>query len=565
MILQALAQYYKRKSENDIDSIAREGFEYKEIPYVVVLDRNGDVFQIEVTYQGEGKAKRAKSFLVPKGIKKSSGIASNLLWENPEYALGVKIKSDEQRIVEMRKAFIDKLMTLGEIDDEGLKALNLFLSKGNNINSDDLKTIAEDKKAIITFKLQGENNIIAESDTVKKAIESLQSDGDNKARCLITGEEDNIKDLHDAIKGVWGAQASGGNIVSFNLPAFRSYGKEQGYNAPCGEKAIFAYTTALNSLLGKDSTQRMQVGDASMVFWSAKQNDFEKMFPLFFMMPKDNLDVGTNAVKALFESINNGSINNDDSKQEFYVLGLSPNAARISVRFFIKDTIKGMSENIVQHFKDLEIVKPSFENEFLPLFKLLVLTAVQSKAENIAPHLEGDFMMSILKGLPYPATLLQAVINRIKAEQNINYARAALIKAYINRFRGKEEIKVALDKENTNRGYVLGRLFATFEKLQEEAQGETNSTIMRFYGSASSTPIAVFANLMRLHQHHLDKLSKENRGLAINREKLIGEIMNKISINGDIAYPANLSLIDQGNFSVGYYHQRQDFFKTKGE
>jgi CRISPR-associated protein Csd1 len=315
----------------------------------------------------------------------------------------------------------------------------------------------------------------------------------------------------------------------------------------------------------------MRIGDITIVFWSAKQNNFENTLPFLFSFPKDNPDAGTNAVNALLESVENGALDNDDNKTEFYVLGLSPNAARISVRFFIKDTVKGMSRNIAQHFKDLKIDKPSFENEFLPLFRLLVSTATLGKSENIAPHLAGDFMMSVLQGLPYPATLLQAVINRIKAEQEINYPRAALIKAYLTRLTGhnkpKEEIKVSLNKENTDQGYVLGRLFATLEKLQEDAQGTTNSTIMRFYGSASSTPVAVFANLMRLHHHHLNKLSKEKPGMAVNYEKLIGEIQNKIMIinSGAIAYPTHLSLGQQGLFAVGYYQQRQDFFKTKEE
>jgi CRISPR-associated protein Csd1 len=573
MILQSLKEYYDRKSE-----LPRYGLEEKEIPYIVVLDKYGSLVGLESTYEdeGRGKSKRAKRFLVPKSIKRSAQIDSNTLWDNCEYALGIKIKSKHEDVIKMHETFIKTVDSLGDLDDEGLKALKLFLKKTDKetlLKKKDeqvFEDLKKDKNPIVTFRLQDRDKIISESQTVMNIIKStsnsdIKTDKD-RSHCLISGELDNIERIHHNIKGVWGAQSSGGNIVSFNKPAYISYGKEQGHNAPCGKKAVFAYTTALNHLLDKDSSQRMQVGDASTVFWGAKESEFENKFALFFGMPtKENPDAGTMAVKALYESIKKGAFNNDEGKQDFYVLGLSPNASRIVIRFFIKDTIKGMSENIYKHFKDLEIVCPSFEkSNFLPLFSLLVSTAVNEKSENIAPHLEGEFMMSILKGLLYPQTLLQYAINRIKAEQKITYPRAALIKAYLNRFsrykKQKEEITVSLDKTNTNIGYVLGRLFSTLEKLQSEAQGDINSTIMRYYGSASSVPIAVFANLMRLQQHHRDKLSKDKAGRSIYFEKLIGEITDKININNNITYPTHLSLTNQGNFSIGYYHQRQDFF-----
>ncbi|MCA6071913.1 MAG: type I-C CRISPR-associated protein Cas8c/Csd1, partial [Endomicrobium sp.] len=394
----------------------------------------------------------------------------------------------------MHQEFKNEIDLLGKQEDKGLNALKLFLEKSDKEKllqekfAEGLKVLLEDKKALITFKLKGESDIIAKSKILLNSIIGIKNlkkfDKAEKTTCLISGEKDIIEELHPSIKGVWGAQSSGANIVSFNSPAYCSYGKEQGNNSPSGIKAVFAYTTALNFLLDKKSQQKIQIGDSSTIFWAAKENNLESNFASFFnMSPKDNPDKGVNAVKALLKSVKGGALSNDDSKTKFYVLGLSPNAARIAVRFFIKDTVRGMSENIAKHFQDLEIDRPSFESEFLPLFKLLVSTAVLGKPENIAPHLAGDFMMSVLKGLSYPVMLLQAVINRIKAEQQITYPRAALIKAYLNRLSRKtqkEEITVSLNKENTNPGYVLGRLFATLEKLQEEAQGETNSTIMRY-------------------------------------------------------------------------------------
>ncbi|MDR3071085.1 MAG: type I-C CRISPR-associated protein Cas8c/Csd1 [Endomicrobium sp.] len=586
MILQALKEYYDRKPD-----LPKFGFEDKEIPYIVVLDKNGEVVNLEITYEGTGAGKRAKKFLVPHSVKRTSEIVSNLLWDNPEYALGIKIKSDAERISKMHQEFKNEINLLGKQEDKGLNALKLFLEKSDKEKllqekfAESLKVLLEDTKALITFKLKGELDIIAKSKILLNSIniKNLKKfDKAEKTTCLISGEKDIIEELHPSIKEVWGAQSSGANIVSFNSSAYCSYGKKQGNNSPSGIKAVFAYTTALNFLLDKKSQQKIQVGDSSTIFWAAKENKLENNFASFFnVSSKDNPDKGVNAVKALLKSVKGGALSNDDSKTEFYVLGLSPNAARIAVRFFIKDTVRGMSENIARHFQDLEIDRPSFESEFLPLSKLLASTAVLGKPENIAPHLAGDFMMSVLKGLPYPETILQAVINRIKAQDYkaknskaekaksewvISHERAALIKAYLNRLSRKtqkEEITVSLNKENTKQGYVLGRLFATLEKLQGEAQGKTNSTIMRYYGTASSSPVAVFSTLMKLHQHHRNKLSKEKAGRAVYFEKLIGEIQDKI--DNSEGYPSYLSLTEQGMFSVGYYQQRQDFFKTKEE
>lgn len=608
MILQALVEYYERKK----DDLPNFGFERKEIPYIIVLDKEGKLVNIETTYEGDGKNQRARTFLLPQSVKRTSAIVSNLLWDNPEYAIGIKREADngekqkenkktdtsdqsgsennkeekenkktkenvetESKVDNMHRAFREKIDALDVIGD-GVNALKLFLTKDNKDKEKELskfKTVLDgikkDKKALITFRLDTDTEIIAEKENIKNAIQQLNISNELKdGRCLITGNKEGIEKKHTVIKGVWKARSSGANIVSFNSSAYCSYGKEQGENAPCGSKAVFAYTTALNSLLSKSSSQKMQVGDATTVFWSEKVNNFEEKFLLFFESPKDNPDAGTDAVKELINSINNGALNFDENnKTEFYVLGLSPKNARIAVRFFVKDTVFGMSKNIAQHFKDLKIDKPKNESEFLSLFKLLVSTAVLGKAENISPNLAGNFFMSILKGLPYPQTLLQAMINRIKAEQKITYARAALIKAYLNRnarYKNKEEeIKVSLNKENTDQGYVLGRLFATLVKLQEDALGTTNSTIMRFYGAASSSPVTVYANLMRLHQHHLERLRKEKPGMAVNYEKLIGEIQSKI--DDKKGYPSHFSLTEQGKFAIGYYQQRQDFFKTKEE
>jgi CRISPR-associated protein Csd1 len=308
----------------------------------------------------------------------------------------------------------------------------------------------------------------------------------------------------------------------------------------------------------------MQVGDASTVFWSEKATQFEQQIVDFFSEPpKDDPDRNVRAVESLFRSIQTGAPPGEEEKTRFYVLGLAPNASRISIRFWIVDTVAGMSEKIRRHFADTRITHGPKDRDYLPLFRLLVSTAAQGKADNIPPNITGDTMRAILEGLAYPQTLLQGAIRRIRAEHEITYPRAALIKACINRAtrhnpnNGEKELNMSLDETNTNIGYRLGRLFAALEKIQQEANPGINATIRdRFYGAASSTPVTVFGNLMRLKNHHLSKL--ENTGRRVNFERLIGKIMDGIT-----DFPAHLALEDQGRFAIGYYHQMQDFFTKK--
>lgn len=571
MIIQALSDYYYRKSADPKSKMAPPGFEWKEIPYIIVLNPDGVPININVTYEGEGRKRRAKRFLIPQAVKKTSGIASNLLWDNPEYVLGVPLKGKPARVKEQHEAFIKKIDELGKHVDEGVSAVKHFLKMENKVEilqkvSDIWQQLIEDG-GNITFQLAGDNFTVPE----RPAIQSLISDSiastksDSGSICIVTGKKEEFERLHPAIKGVYGAQTAGANIVSFNLDAFKSYGKIQGQNAPIGKKTVFAYTTALNHLLAKDSKQRIQVGDASTVFWAEKESDLEKQIPdLFGEPPKDDPDRGVRAVESLFRSIENGTyIADTKGKNNFYILGLSPNASRIAIRFWIVDTVSGMAGKISQHFTDLQIIHGPKDKNILSLFRLLVSTAIQGKAENIPPNIAGDTMRSILQGLPYPYSLLQAIIQRIRAEHDITYPRAALIKACINRstrFRNpniKEELPMSLDENNTNIGYRLGRLFAALEKIQQEANPGINATIRdRFYGAASGTPSTVFGNLMRLKNHHLSKF--ENIGRKIFFENLIGQILD--GIEAQTAFPPHLSLEDQGRFAIGYYHQVQNFF-----
>ncbi|MFH1024928.1 MAG: type I-C CRISPR-associated protein Cas8c/Csd1 [Planctomycetota bacterium] len=570
MILQALKEYYDRKPP------APEGWLWKEIPFLAVIDNQGRFVCFQDTREGEGRQKRAKSFLVPSlGEKKGNGIKANLFWENIEYMFGIPVPTkakenpDPDRVKMQAKAFRDRI--------EGLRGSSISLdaarkfvkqNHADRVRKDSLWETVLATNQTILLSLQGVGPVTDDS-IVRDSVKSVEETKNAIGTCLVTGRREEIARLEPPIKGVRGNDGKVERaLVSFNIDSFNSFGKSKNYNSPIGKSTVSAYAAALNHLFSRDSKQRMQVGDASTVFWAAKSEDvgFETDFSAFFgESPKDDPDRGTRVVEGLFSAVKTGAYADDRSDRRFYVLGLAPNASRIAVRFWIVNTIAAMAGRIAQHFEGLRIAHGPKERETLSLFRLLVSTAVQGKAENIPPNLGGDTMRAILEGLPYPQTLLQGAIRRIRAEREVTYPRAALIKACLNRSsryrnpNGKEELSVALDETNANVGYRLGRLFATLEKIQSESHPGINATIRdKFYSAASSSPVTVFGNLMRLKNHHLNKL--DHPGRKIFFEKLMGEIMSAVDANG---FPAHLRLDDQGRFAIGYYHQMQKFYEKR--
>ncbi len=573
MILQALCEYYDRKAANSDESLAPQGWEWKEIPFLIVLSEQGEFQAIEDTREGEGKKLRAKRFLVPQGEKRTVGIKAYFLWDNLEYALGANPRGRED--IEIRHSeFKDRIQKELGADslakNKSLRVLKDFL------DNDPVKQIESKKEylpiweealqsnAFVAFKIEGSEDATI-CDSVREVFQKRKKNEGSKEyekACLVTGERSPIAQLHPSIKGVRGTNTQGASIVSFNLNSFRSFGKEQGLNAPIGEKATFCYTTALNHLLDKDSHNKTTVGDATIVFWSQKRDspkyDLESEFQWFLEdPPKDDPDRGVQAVKGLFEAIRSGNMGLPDDNR-FYVLGLAPNAARISVRFWKTGTTRIFAEKIARHFEDIQIVHGPNEPEHLSLNRMVRSTALEYKMDNVPPNLSSHLVTSILDGTPYPITLVQQCIRRIRAERHVTRARAGILKAWINRspkYSEREVIQVALDRDNKNEGYRLGRLFAVLEKVQEEANPGISATIRdRYYGAASSSPVTVFSQLLKLKNHHLSKLERTGRKVYFERE--IGEIVGEID-----KFPKHLTLEEQAFFGIGYYHQRQEFFK----
>ena len=570
MILQALKEYYDRKAADPDSGIAPLGWEWKEIPYLIVLDRDGNLVNVEDTQETVGKKTRAKSFRVPQSVKRTVGVKSYFLWDNVEYVTGVVCKGKSERVAEQHAAFMEKLHEHADVP--AVKAVEKFLASSDclaQLEKSESWQKAKETCAFVAFRFADANGTIFDEESVRQVVDemaSATSSDDESAIDLVSGMRGTLAATHPSIKGVVGANTTGANIVSFNFPAAKSFGKEQGANSPVSTTSAFEYTTALNTLLSKDSKQKMMVGDATVVYWAEKADPMEDALAAFFKEPeKDDPDRLVQNVEALFKSPKTGAAAFSDDTTKFYVLGLAPNAARLAIRFWTVGTVAEMAERFREYFDDLKIAHGPRDRDHLSLFRLLVSTAVLGKSENVTPNLAGNFMRSILEGRPFPETLLPSVLRRIKAEHEVSYPRAKLIKGCLNRKwrfnnpNNERKLTVSLDKENKNTGYRLGRLFAVLEKIQEAANPGLNATIKdRFFASASSAPVTVFGNLMRLSQHHLSKLKKEKFGYAVNLEKLLLEVVDGISV-----FPAHLSLDDQGQFAIGYYHQRQEFFTKK--
>lgn len=575
MILNALADYYQRLADDPSTDIAPPGFEQKAISFCIVLDAKGHFENLRDIREGTGKNRKGRISLVPKSIKRAAGIAANLLWDRAPYVLAKALPEKDKdmdklsaRAIQQHQAFLERIEeTFPGCTDTGLQAVLHFLKTGDfsQVFAHAVWRDVEENGGNISFILSGENELVCQrSEVVAAILENVKPEGHLQV-CAIRGIEEVPAKLHTAIKGVWGAQSSGANIVSFNLDAFRSFRKKQGFNAPVGQSTEFAYTTALNHLLEKDSGQRMQVGDASTVFWAKDACDFESDFLDYLSPQKGEEAVSYDKIKGLLSAVKTG-IPPTEEEMPFYVLGLAPNASRIAIRFWHDGNVKEIKERIAQHFQDLEMIRAPHDPEFLSLFQLLVSTATERKADNIPPHLGGEVARAVLTGTPYPRTLFANAVRRCKAEQKIDFARASILKGFLTRNArisktNQKEVSMGLDRTYDNIGYVLGRLFAVLERIQEQAQGRgLNKTIRdTYFGAAASSPLVVFNRLDQLSVHHRAKIRNSGKS-TVWLEQLLQEVMGLVPPQG---IPPILSLEDQGRFAIGYYHQRQDFFTKK--
>lgn len=599
MILQRLNDLYYRLAQNPdpgtgLARVPPYGFTDENISYCLVLSKDGVLVDIQDVRDTSEKKPKARRLSVPQSFKRPGTIPKSFyLWDKTSYVLGVEGNKDKAAAKETPWVIAEKthaafrklhLELLDGQDDVGLSALRRFVLDWTPERFSQAPLTADHVDANVVFKLDGEMGFIHESAAAQRLWLSLlkpESHNDEGASnalgmCLVTGERAALSRLHPAIKGVYGGQSSGGSIVSFNAEAYESFGKEQGDNAPVSEQAAFAYTTALNYLLRRENGQCLSVGDTSTVFWAQADDARQEALAVdvfsAMLNPPSEDDGENKQIRLSLEKIAHGRPFQDiapdvDPSTRFFVLGLAPNAARLSIRYWLDSNMGELGQCLSEHWTDMQIAPLPWKADHPPsVWRCLIETAPLRKTENIAPQLSGEWLRSILTGQRYPRQLLTQIVQRLRADGDINGLRAALIKAVLHRDHRKgfikEAIPMSLEIEGSPLAYRLGCLFAVLEQAQRGALGDVNASIVdRYYGTASSVPYSVFPRLIAGCQNHLSKIRKDKPGFAVNIDKRLGEIVAALPAT----FPKQLTIEQQGQFAVGYYHQKQAFFAKKGD
>lgn len=574
MILQALARYYDDLLQQG--KISAPGWTKVKISYALDIGLDGQLKQVIPTRQDETVGKktvqRPQEMVLPAPIKKTSGASSNFLWENSGYLLGIKQKEEPQRSLkcfetarELHHALLDG------VDSPNAKAILRFFDSWQPEEAAQHPMLSGELDEItaggnLVFRIEG--TYPQEDSRIREAWDKARNSSSKdavKMQCLITGQEDEIVAVHPSIKGVRDAQSSGAALVSFNAPAFCSYGHEQNYNAPVGKHAAFAYTAALNHLLS-DRNSVQHIGDTTVVCWAEGAEEAYQNLAQFALFGQEMPGLTDNDLRAALKRLANGLPCDDlgvDPKRPFYVLGLAPNAARLSVRFFLHDSFGRLMKNVNDHYDRMEIVQPDLDKqEILPLWLMLRETVnLNSRDKSPSPAMAGATVRAVFSGGPYPASLLEAVMLRIRAESSVTRGRAAIIKAYYLKNPHsdcpKEVLTVSLNEASNNPAYVLGRLFSIYENVQQAANRGIKATIKdKYFNSAAAMPASIFPVLNNLYQKHLRKLSP---GLRKYFDNQVVELKSKLGES----YPVRMTLAQQGAFDLGYYHQRNS--KSNGE
>lgn len=572
MILKALYDYYNR-----CGNLPAPGMEEKEIGFVIVISKEGKFLRFEDcrTDKTIGRV-----YLVKKHVSRSSAAVANYLYDNSAYVLGYSDKDDSEKNQLYFNTFVEKVQSILDRmpDNSDIRTLMNFYAQGREaIHSEveqdplweDIKKNLSKKYSVFSFRIEGDLRILAEKKELMQTNEGTKNDN-SLGLCMVTGVQGELVDTTTATM-IQGSQATA-KLVAFQVNSgYDSYGKEKCGNAPISHEAEFAYTTALNTMLRRDSRNKFTVGNRTFVFWAssndkAAEQAEESLFDLlgYSEEKKDNPNAKIEQVRKVFTAIYSGSLSTS-LEDRFYILGLAPNSARIAVVYWSETPLRDFAGKILRHFDDMEIIDTRKDRKpYMGIKDILSAVTLGGKQSEATPNLPESIIKSIFLGTPYPYTLLSACIRRIRAESGDGNAaritRIAIIKAFLNRQNVNDKrMEIMLDKRNTNQGYLCGRLFAVLDRIQEDANG-ISSIRERYMNAASSTPSSVFATILNLSSHHLENLS--NEGKKVFYEKLKQEIIDKISSDG---FPAHLDLQDQGRFFVGYYHQRQDFFNKKEE
>lgn len=576
MILQALVSYYETLAARG--ELPQPGWAPVKVSYVLNLDDQGDITTVvcikeEVT-RGKKKALVPQTIQLPAPVKRTAGVTANFLCDNSSYILGADKKGKPKRSLECFQACKTLHETLlVSVEEPAARALLSFFDHWQPEKLTEHPAFAhqdmEDLLASANLIFRYRGRYLHEIPAIRQAWQDYYNNSQDSQQfpCLVTGKLAPVAQLHPSIKGIYGAQSSGASLVSFNAPAFCSYDREQGLNAPTSQYAAFAYGAALNYLI---ATQNTRVGDVTLLFWaeSGEEAYADALKRFGFGGGDEDDQYKEEDLKGLMESLAEGAdVEWDgtriDPNMTFYILGISPNAARLSVRFFLRNSFGQFIRSVKAHYDRLEIVRPSFDPfDNIPVWRMLKETVnPNSKEKKPAADMAGDTLRAILTNTPYPATLLNGVTLRIRADREMNRTRAAILKAYYlknrNPFVPEEVLTVSLNQDSNHEAYVLGRLFSVLEAIQSDANPGINATIRdKYFSSASATPGVVFPTLVNLAQKHLRKLDE---GKKIFYDKQLTELMSKLGET----YPNRMNLPQQGAFQLGYYHQTQYRFTKK--
>lgn len=581
MIFQELYQLYDRLRLDSDYGVPPLGKSLQKITFKVLIRADGSLLDIVDVRDHSRKSPRPLQLKVLGGAKPSgSGLNPSFLWDNTQYMLGVKEEDPApERTRAAFEAFRDKHLKLEEtIGDPAFSAVCRFLEVWDPAeHPDNPKILEPGRTGYGVFQIAGETKYVHESPAVQSWWErQMEKSGSVELQCLVTGEVRPIARTHEKIKGVIGGQGAGGTIAGFNDAAYESYGLSQSFNAPVGETVAFKYVNALNALLDgpMNNRHRILLSDATVAFWTDQPSTLEDFFTQFAAKGSRVVEDAGEAqdevtrvrLQSILEAIRRGKADpaslDVPEGTAYHILALSPNSARIAVRFYHRDTVDDLIENLAAHYADIEIArrpptgKWKGDPEFPSLKDLLEQTARDKK--DIPPLLEAPLLKSIILRQPYPQALYSSVLRRLAADRHVTYLKGCILKGFLNR-NLKLELAMALERDRSDPPYLLGRLFATLEKTQQDALGGTLNKTIRdtHYGSVSATPRSVFPRLLRTYQHHLAKLEG---GRRINRERLVQEIMEPLT-----SFPSHLDLAGQGLFAIGYYHQTDAFYRKRGD
>lgn len=567
MYLTELYRFYERMTQDPQSGMPPEGMSAEAIHFALVIGEDGSLKGVHDLRDSKGKPLRR---FVPAAVKRTSTkVLPNFLWDNTGYVLGVDGKGNPAftaRKYESFRTFHRQLCAASP--DRHARALLAFFDRWT---PEQFGSIGEREALLdsnVVFQLEGDTDFLHQQPSLYSLWQDSLAvqDACAQGQCLITGQQGPVLKVHPAIRNVPGAKVEAA-LISFNCDSFQSFGKEQSENAPVSPRAARGYTTALNYLLQKEHKQVVRLGEDSIVFWTDRACAEESLLGALF----DGLDATEQTqdnallhkVRSLLTAMASGRpVSEDDgidTSVRFFVLGLAPNAARLGVRLWVTDTFGNLLQRFGRWYRDLAIERryPG-EEEHPALWQLLRDLAPLQKSENIPPLLGGQLLRSILLGRAWPQSMYTAALQRIHADKNVTYYRAALIKAHLCDTTAKGAT-MSLDKEEQNKGYRLGRLFAVLEKAQTDALGSVNASLReRYIGAASTRPCLVFPQLLKTAQFHISKSAKQHPGYDIRFSRLVSEIMDGMTV-----FPPVLSLEDQGRFMLGYYHQNNALYQKK--